>query len=202
MKLAVASKRDLKLAWMLHRNIGRLEYSYLNSESKQQRIQKHILNILEAMGTGAIARIVMGYEVLKDNCTDPDLDHLDFNQKIKKAVALVDAQSAAPEVAKQDSETLKLGQTVAVSQRYFRREENEFVPQGRTRRKKVWKAEKRKLESCVFLGYRTLKNGWTDWDSDCGWCFRSIETIKVALVCPPGNKNPFYAPLEAISYGS
>lgn len=200
MKLAVASKRDLKLAKMLQRNVGRIEQRYFNRDSKERRIQNHILNILEAMGTGALSRIFMGYVVLKNNCADPDLDYLEFNKKIRAGFALVDAQSTAPKVAEQDCEVLKLGQAVVVSQRYVRREENEFVPQGRTRRKKVWKAENRRSESCVFLGYRTLKNGWTDWDSDCGWCFRSTETIKVALVCPPGNKNPFYTPLDAISH--
>lgn len=31
-------------------------------------------------------RVILGYEILVDNCCDPELDYLDFNKEIKKAL--------------------------------------------------------------------------------------------------------------------
>ena len=50
----------------------------------------------------------------------------------------------------------------------------------------------------IFLGTRTLQDGWLDWPCDEGCTFVPTRRYKVALVSPGPNKNPLYVPLTAI----
>lgn len=84
MKLAIATQEDFKLFWSMHRAQHRLDYA--TTEREAERCRKIILGRMEQMG-GAFTRVVMGCEVLIDNCCDKSLDHYDFSPKIKQAFA-------------------------------------------------------------------------------------------------------------------
>jgi len=64
-----------------------------------------------------------------------------------------------------------------------------------SRRWKVWTEKKLPQKIPVmFLRWRTLSNGYTDYESECGFIYEPIETVKAALVIDiQGNRNPFYA---------
>lgn len=98
MKLAVASKEDLKTAWRIFRNIQRLEQ--WPTELMEYRAKAAIIGHIQELGTGGFARILMGYEALFENCADKECDHLDFNSRIKAALELLEAkEKEAGEVA-------------------------------------------------------------------------------------------------------
>lgn len=65
---------------------------------------------------------------------------------------------------------------------------------------KVWKPTKLRDDPRfgVFLGTRTLQNGYTDYDYDNGNTFIPKEYVTVALVCCGPRTNPIYVPLEAL----
>lgn len=44
-----------------------------------------------------LTRVVFGYQVLVDNCADPNLDHLDFKPEIKAAMEAYEKQPAPAE---------------------------------------------------------------------------------------------------------
>ena len=50
----------------------------------------------------------------------------------------------------------------------------------------------------IFLGTRTLKDGWRDYDSYEGCTFSPIRHYQAALISPGPNENPLYVPLTAI----
>ncbi len=49
----------------------------------------------------------------------------------------------------------------------------------------------------VFLGNRTLSNGETYWEEDCGYVYTPKEYVEAYLVCIKG-QNPFYVQLNQI----
>jgi len=60
---------------------------------------------------------------------------------------------------------------------------------------KIWKP----VEYCsegIFLGYRTVQDGTTDWEDEVGMIFMKKSCYKVALVSPSAKENPIYVPLE------
>uniref|UniRef100_UPI004047FEB5 hypothetical protein n=1 Tax=Rheinheimera sp. TaxID=1869214 RepID=UPI004047FEB5 len=96
MRLAVASKEDLKIAWRICRNIQRIEQ--WPTELMERRAKAAIVGHIERLGSGGFVRIVMGYETLFNNCADPECDHLDFNAKIKAGFELLEAKEKEAEV--------------------------------------------------------------------------------------------------------
>jgi polyhydroxyalkanoate synthesis regulator phasin len=52
-------------------------------------------------------RIIIGFEILLDNCCDPDLDYLDFTPEIKKALELLPSENLTNTEAKNLSEEIK-----------------------------------------------------------------------------------------------
>lgn len=96
MKLAVASKEDLKIAWRIYRNIQRIEQ--WPTEQMERRAKAALLAQIDRLGSGGFIRIVMGYETLFNNCADPQCDHLDFNAKIKAGFELLEAKEKEAEV--------------------------------------------------------------------------------------------------------
>lgn len=98
MKLAVASKEDLKTAWRIYRNINRIEEC--PTELMERRAKAALIGQIERLGSGGFIRILLGYETLFNNCADSECDHLDFNSRIKAALELLDAkEKEAGEVA-------------------------------------------------------------------------------------------------------
>jgi len=79
---------------------------------------------------------------------------------------------------------------------------------GPHERWKEWKDKSITETKALFLGWRTISNGRTDWDSDSGYNYCPKEYQKAALViCLDGKTNPFYAPaaeirLEALKGGA
>jgi hypothetical protein len=61
---------------------------------------------------------------------------------------------------------------------------------------KIWKQSDFKREDCIFLGYRTIKNGSICYDSEYGNYFVPSEYIRVMLVSINAKENPIYVPLE------
>jgi len=65
---------------------------------------------------------------------------------------------------------------------------------------KEWKRVKYEVKGCIFLGIRTLSNGFNSWEYDIGYVFEPIESFNAALVCPGPRINPIYVPLDAIEH--
>ena len=58
---------------------------------------------------------------------------------------------------------------------------------------KFWKRTTIKECSCLFLGYRTLRDVETDWDYDVGWIpTKIIKTQRAGLFIADAKTNPFY----------
>jgi len=90
---------------------------------------------------------------------------------------------------------LKLGCPVQVTKKLVRRSK---TVDGK--RYKYWNPrELNPIRSGIFLGNRTLMNGFTHYYSDEGYTFDKKEIIKVALVCLSDRENPIYVPLDNIN---
>jgi hypothetical protein len=61
----------------------------------------------------------------------------------------------------------------------------------------VWVRSPYLCSNCIFLGYRTVRNGTVDRDEESTY-FTAKEFIKVALVSPSLLLNPVYVPLDKI----
>jgi len=48
---------------------------------------------------------------------------------------------------------------------------------------KVWVETNKPVEG-LFLGTRTLHNGWREWNDECGYMFFTTESFQVALISP------------------
>lgn len=75
---------------------------------------------------------------------------------------------------------------------------NILGPRYDSKRIKYWRKTNTEEKKVIFLGPKTLKNGYTDFDYESGYIFHFIKTIKAALVCEGPRKNPFYVLLEDI----
>jgi len=61
---------------------------------------------------------------------------------------------------------------------------------------KYWEQTNIKKCSCLFLGYRTLRDVDVDWDYDDGWIpVKIIKTQRVGLFIADAKTNPFYVGL-------
>jgi len=63
-----------------------------------------------------------------------------------------------------------------------------------------WKLLKRtpKTIKGIYLGTRSLHNGWSEFIEDEGQIFIGVEHFTAALVSPGPNLNPVYVPLDAV----
>ena len=87
---------------------------------------------------------------------------------------------------------LELGAKVKVIAKYHR-----YASYSKGQQRKEWyDLALKKPKEGIFLGTRTLRNGYLVSDCEGSHYFVADETIKVALVCTGKNKNPFYAIIE------
>lgn len=121
-RMAMASKDDVKRLYLLHNVIENIvkydatgpdDFDHFEEEEKKRIVsifENEEINYEEAVKLAyelmwGFHRVVMGFEVLRDNCTDLELDHLDFNKYIKdgwKMLNLID-------------EKLKNGESITIS---------------------------------------------------------------------------------------
>jgi hypothetical protein len=87
MKLALASENDFALMWKVYRALDMLHYR--RTPLRQRRLKDVIAGRLEQLGTGGFSRVVMGCELLIDNCCDKDSDVYDLSPRIKKGLELL-----------------------------------------------------------------------------------------------------------------
>ncbi len=97
---------------------------------------------------------------------------------------------------------MKTGDKITVQSRLRRcqgsRQYGKNTPYNR--RYKSWQAVDLLPCEVLFLGYRTLSNGWTDWESECGYIYEHDKYIKAALVIRlDGRSNPFYVSREGLT---
>lgn len=64
---------------------------------------------------------------------------------------------------------------------------------------KVWNIVPYEVSEGIFLGFRTLKNGTREWDSQYGWSFEPKESFRAALVAPSAKLNPVFVPMDCLS---
>lgn len=100
---------------------------------------------------------------------------------------------------------MKVGDKIKVQSRLRRCQG--YRPYGKNkpynRRYKSWQIVEMLPCEVLFLGYRTLGNGWTDWESECGYIYEHDEHVKAALVIwLDGRSNPFYVQAEEACYES
>jgi len=96
----------------------------------------------------------------------------------------------------------KFGQKVKVLAKMvrYRNHENRKNSYGRefSVKAKYWVKREITKVNGIFLGYRTLYNGYVDEIIDEGLIFISESHFQVALVACSPNKNPVYVPLDSI----
>lgn len=79
MRMAKASKDDFRVMWSLWRAQQMLEQAWAtdNPEAREERCKAIILGRMNQIG-GGFMRVVMGCEMLIDNCCDPSVDTLAY----------------------------------------------------------------------------------------------------------------------------
>tara|TARA_B100002049_G_scaffold223617_1_gene194299 strand:+ start:8900 stop:9202 length:303 start_codon:yes stop_codon:yes gene_type:complete len=87
MKLAIASKTDFDIMWKVYRALDMLQYC--RTPLREKRLKSLIIGRMEQLGTGGFSRVVMGCQVLIDNCCDKEADTYEFSPKIQKALKLL-----------------------------------------------------------------------------------------------------------------
>ena len=70
---------------------------------------------------------------------------------------------------------------------------------NQNRQWRVWKSYPCVRRNCIFLGYRTLRNGPISYDSEEGCTFNTKEHFKAALVALGPKEKPVYIPLDCIT---
>ena len=90
---------------------------------------------------------------------------------------------------------MKYGDVITVKGKY--RRVNKRIQQGLDLSKmgKVWEFVSGEITG-IYLGERTLANGWNDYDPEYGYLFNPTEHFKVLLVSPSARLNPVYAPIK------
>lgn len=122
MKMAMADKEDVKRLYLLYNVIENIvkydatgpdDFDHFEEDEKKMIVSifenkevnyEEVVTLAYELMWG-FHRVVMGFEVLRDNCADPELDHLDFNRYIKdgwKMLNLID-------------EKLKSGESITIS---------------------------------------------------------------------------------------
>ncbi|APD91972.1 hypothetical protein BM525_19000 (plasmid) [Alteromonas mediterranea] len=92
MKLAIASEDDFAAMWKVYRALDLLQYA--NTDLRRQRLERLIVGRLEALGIGGFCRILMGCEMLIDNCCDKTSEVYDLSPKLKEALSLLEKSRA------------------------------------------------------------------------------------------------------------
>lgn len=109
LRMATATKDDIKRLYLLYNvleNLGKYnatsmdDFDHFEEDEKRQikRIfneddeidSEELISYLHGL-TWGFHRVVMGFEVLFDNCCDPTIDHLDWKPEIKKQLDLIEA---------------------------------------------------------------------------------------------------------------
>lgn len=95
---------------------------------------------------------------------------------------------------------MELGSTITITKVYRRRTryERRIPRQHYDTRMKVWEAWEIKPRAAIFLGWRTLRNGASEWEDEVGFVFDADSYFKVALVCFSTRENPVYVPVESV----
>ena len=97
---------------------------------------------------------------------------------------------------------MEIGNNVIVRDKLRRVTSYEYDKNSRYRdiRHKKWEARLFiEPKKCIFLGFRNISCGRTDYDSDCGYTYTPLTYEKVALVIlKDGRTNPFYTTLRAL----
>lgn len=75
---------------------------------------------------------------------------------------------------------------------------NKYTGEHRHFDYKYWREYAIKEKECLFIGYRNLANGESDYIGDGVVNFIAHDYIKVALVVANERENPFYVPLESV----
>ena len=85
---------------------------------------------------------------------------------------------------------MKMGDRVVITERYRKTRSGKY---GVTQKRIPFGKEG------LFIGQRTIKEGWREFDSESGWYFVPKNHIRVALVVYSENENPVYVPLDAVT---
>jgi hypothetical protein len=97
---------------------------------------------------------------------------------------------------------MKLGDTLTITQVYHRhtRYARRIPRQHYDTRLKVWEAWDIKPRQAIFLGWRTLCNGSSEWEDEAGYVFDPDKDghFRAALVCFSTRENPVYVPAEGL----
>ena len=82
----------------------------------------------------------------------------------------------------------------------FHRPETTKTGQQYTARWRVWTSLRCRERTGLLIGYRTLRDGTTDWvGEEAGYVFTPRDTpLRVALVSPSLRHKPVYVPLDAL----
>jgi hypothetical protein len=91
----------------------------------------------------------------------------------------------------------KFGDVVSIKEKYKRvwgKMPSTYGGKPHDASTKEWRRTPFVHDGCLFLGYRTLSNGWTKYEVG----YVAIESFKAALVCHSPNKNPVYVPIDAM----
>lgn len=102
------------------------------------------------------------------------------------------------------SDGLTFGASVTVTATLRRREHTKRDPNGRNRYIKEWARSddsflnQKMKKAGIFLGYRTLSNGETEYLGEDGASYSPDNYFRAALVCLSPRENPVYVPLDAI----
>ena len=93
---------------------------------------------------------------------------------------------------------IKFGQSITIKSKLIRCYEH-HNDGYRSKTYKCWKPRLLpNIKTGIFLGYRTLSNGYRSYFSDEGYSFAPMEYFKCALVCISPTHNPIYVPLDDI----
>jgi len=70
---------------------------------------------------------------------------------------------------------------------------------GPNARDKFWKEAEYFAKNCIFLGYRTVADGFRGYDPEEGYNFFPKKHFRVALISPGERLSPIYCPISAVT---
>lgn len=91
---------------------------------------------------------------------------------------------------------MNLGDALTITQVYRRCTRYEQSERFRRNlRMRVWEVRDIKPRNAIFLGYRTLRNGSSEWEDEAGYIFEPEAHFRAMLVCFSPHENPVYTPI-------
>lgn len=75
---------------------------------------------------------------------------------------------------------------------------NRFYRRSFDNGKRIWANCPYPVHNGIFLGYRTIQEGWREWEYS-NWIFIPTDYLRVALVSPGPTLNPIYVPIDSIT---